>query len=100
MTFDLADFERRLKALENNRGASLRFCTVTEVNAADGSARVKLDDGNNMVSHPLRVLADRVLKEKRQAMPYRGEPVAALFAGQGMEQGVILGGTYTAQTPS
>jgi len=100
MTFDLADIERRLRALENNRGASLRFGTVTEVNAAGGSARIQLDDGGGMVSHPLRVLSDRVLKDKRQTMPDLQEPVAVLFSGQGMEQGVILGATYTEQTPS
>lgn len=95
MTFDMAKLERRLAALEANRGASLRFGTVTEVSEADGTARVQLPDGQNMVSHPLRVMQARSLKDKKQCFPDVGEPVACLFAGQGFEQGVVLGAVYS-----
>lgn len=97
--FDYAALERRIAALEANRGASLRFGTVTESDPETGAARVQLEDGNGMVSYPLRVLQERTLKDKRQTMPDIGEPVAALFSGQGMEQGVVLGACYSSQTP-
>lgn len=100
MTFDMAKLERRVKALEANRGASLRFGTVTEVSEADGTARVQLPDGQNMVSHPLRVMQPRSLKDKKQCFPDVGEPVACLFAGQGFEQGVVLGAIYSPKCAS
>lgn len=98
--FDFAALERRVAALEANRGSSLRFGTVTGVDAADGSARVQLEDGDRMVSAPLRVLQRRSLKDKAQCLPDMGEPVACLFAGQGMEAGVVLGAHYSTQTPA
>lgn len=98
--FDFAALERRVAALEANRGASLRFGTVTGVDAANGSARVQLEDGDGMVSAPLRVLQRRSLKDKAQCLPDIGEPVACLFAGQGMEAGVVLGAHYSTQTPA
>lgn len=100
MPFDMAKLERRIKALEANRGASLRFGTVTEVSEADGTARVQLPDGQNMVSHPLRVMQPRSLKDKKQCFPDVGEPVACLFAGQGFEQGVVLGAIYSPKCAS
>lgn len=98
--FDFAALERRIAALEANRGASLRFGTVTGVDAADGSARVQLEDGDGMVSAPLRVLQRRSLKDKAQCLPDIGEPVACLFSGQGLESGVLLGAHYSTQTPA
>lgn len=98
--FDLVSLERRIAALEANRGASLRFGTVTGVDTADGSARVQLPDGDGMVSAPLRVLQRRSLRDKAQCLPDLGEPVACLFAGQGMEAGVVLGAHYSQQTPA
>ena len=98
--FDFAALERRIAALEANRGASLRFGIVTGVNTKDGSVRVQLPDGDNMVSAPLRVLQRRSLKDKAQCLPDIGEPVACLFSGQGLESGVVLGAHYSTQTPA
>lgn len=100
MNFDYAALERRIAALEANRGASLRFGTVTEIDEKKGTARVQLPDGENMVSWPLRVLHKRVLKDQQQCLPDIDEPVACLFAGQGMEQGVLLGACYSKKHPS
>lgn len=100
MRFDVAAIERRLAALESNRGASLRFGTVTDVNPTTGTARVQLPDGNGMVSHPLRTLQKRSLKDQHQTLPDVGEPVAVLFSGQGFEQGVVLGAAYSQKTPA
>lgn len=98
--FDYAALERRVAALEANRGASLRFGTIVGVDAARGTARVRLDDGDDMVTAPLRVLASRTLKDKVQCLPDIEEPVACLFSGQGMEAGVVLGAHYSDKTPS
>ncbi len=97
MTFDYAQLERRIAALEKNRGASLRFGTVTEVKG--GYARVKIPDGEDVVTHFLPTLQDRVLKDQDIKMPDVGEPVAMLFRGQGFEEGVILGACYSPETP-
>lgn len=98
--FDFAALERRVAALEANRGASLRFGVVTGVDAAGGSVRVQLPDGDGMVSAPLRVLQRRSLKDKAQCLPDIGEPVACLFSGQGLESGVLLGAHYSTQAPA
>ena len=91
---EFAAFERRLRALEKNRGAILRWCEVVAVDEAAGSARVRIPDADDMVTMPLRVLQQRTLKDQHQEMPDIGEHVAVLFAGQGFEQGVILGAIY------
>lgn len=90
----IINLERRIAALEANRGASLRFGTVTEA-SPNGSARVQLHDGGGMVSQPLRTLHRRTLKDKDQCLPDVGEQVAVLFSGQGLEQGCVLGAVYS-----
>lgn len=95
--FDFAALERRVRALEANRGASLRFGKV--VGVSGGAAKVQLEDGQGMVSAPLPTLQRRVLKDQEIKLPDDGEPVACLFAGQGMETGVVLGAVYSAATP-
>lgn len=95
----IADLARRVAKLEANRGASLRFATVTESNVV-GSARVQLHDGDEMVSYPVRTLHKRTLKDKDQTLPDVGEQVAVLFAGQGLEEGCILGATYSEKDQS
>ena len=97
MKFDYAALERRIAALEANRGASLRFGKV--VGVTGGAARVQLEDGQGMVTAPLPTLQRRVLKDQEIKLPDDGEPVACLFAGQGMEAGVVLGALYSQATP-
>ena len=97
--FDYAQQERRIAALEANRGASLRFGTVTGVDAS-GTARVRRPVGDGMVTMPLRLLQRRTLNDKAQCFPDIGEHVACLFSGQGMEQGVVLGACYSGRDPS
>lgn len=97
---DFATLERRIKALENNRGAILRWCSVVEVDEKAGTARVKIPDANGIVSMPLRVLQQRTLKDQHQEMPDLHEHVACLFAGQGFEQGIVLGAVYSSQDGS
>jgi len=97
---EFAELERRLRALENNRGAILRWGEVVQVDEKSGSARVKIDDAGGIVSMPIRVLARRTKKDQHQEMPDIGEPVACLFAGQGFEQGAVIGAHYSDETPS
>jgi phage baseplate assembly protein V len=96
---DFSKYERRIKALEANRGAILRWATVTGVDEGAGTARVQIADGENMVSMPLRVMQRRTLKDQHQELPDVGEHVACLFAGQGFEQGVVLGAVYSEKDP-
>lgn len=95
----IVELERRLSRQEANRGTSLRFCEVTEVDKS-GKARVKLLDGEELISGYIRTLQIRTLKDKHQWLPEVGEHVAVLFAGQGFEQGVILGALYSDKIPS
>lgn len=97
--FDIVTLEKRIAALESNRGASLRFGIVTEVNAREGTVRVMLPDGEGLVSWPLQVLQERSYKDKKQCLPDINESVACLFAGQGLEAGVVLGACYSQKTP-
>jgi phage baseplate assembly protein V len=97
---DFSRMERRINALEANRGAILRWGTVTEVDASAGTARVQIDDAENIVSMPLRVLQRRTLKDQHQELPDLGEHVACMFAGQGFEQGIVLGAIYSDKDPS
>ncbi len=100
MADDFAKLERRLRALEANKGATLRFCEVTAVDEAAGSARVRIPDGEGMVTQPLRVLQQRTLKDQHQELPDIGEHVACLFTGQGFEQGLVLGAVYSSKEPA
>ena len=95
MADDFAGLSRRLKDLESNRGASLRWGTVTEVDERAGSARVQIADADGLVTMPLRVLQHRTLKDQHQELPDVGEQVACIFSGQGFEQGVVLGAIYS-----
>lgn len=90
--FDFAALERRVAALEASAPASLRFGRVTGVEG--GKCRVRLADGQGVVSHPISTLQKRVLKDQDIKMPDLGEPVACLFSGQGCEEGVVLGAYY------
>lgn len=96
--FDIAHLERRIAALEANRGASLRFGKVVGIER--GYARVQLADGHDMVSMPLATLHRRVLRDQDIAMPDLQEPVAVLFGGQGLEAGVVLGAVYSPAVPA
>lgn len=98
--FDFASLERRLAALEANRGACLRFARVSTVQPDRGTARVMLEDGDGMVSYPLQVLFPRTGRDTVQDMPDVGDRVAVLFAGQGFEAGVVLGGCYSGENPA
>jgi phage baseplate assembly protein V len=99
MADDFAKLERRLRALEENRGAVLRWGRVTAVDESAGSARVRIEDADNLVTMPLRVLQQRTLKDQHQELPDIGEHVVCLFAGQGFEQGVVLGAVYSGKEP-
>jgi phage baseplate assembly protein V len=99
MADDFAKLERRLRALEENRGAILRWGAVAAVDESAGSARVRISDADDLVSMPLRVLQQRILKDQHQELPDVGEHVVCLFAGQGFEQGVVLGAVYSDKDP-
>lgn len=92
MNFDIAALEHRVAALEASQTASLRFGRVTGVEG--GKSRVQFKDGQGMNSFLLSSVQKRVLKDQDIKMPDIGEPVACLFAGNGCEQGVVLGAYY------
>ncbi len=95
MTFDFAALERRVAALESAQTASLRFGRVTSI--AGGKARVQFGDGQGMNSYELSTIQRRVLKDQDIKMPDVNEPVACLFAGNGCEQGLVLGAYYNGE---
>ena len=97
---DFAEMERRIRALEDNRGATMRFGEVVEVDEKRGTARVKMADADGLVTMPLRVSQRRTLKDQSQELPDVGEHVYCLFTGQGFEQGVIAGAVYSEPDPS
>jgi len=97
---DFASLDRRLRALENTRPASLRWGEVTQVDETTGTARVKIHDADGMVSKPLRVRQSRTHKDQEQELPDLGEHVGCIFSGQGLEEGLVLGAVYSTKNPS
>lgn len=91
----LAKLEREVAALKANRGGSVRFGEVTEVDEKAGAVRVKLPDGEGLVTMPLRVSQRRTLKDQSQELPDVGEQVICAFTGQGFEQGAVMGAVYS-----
>jgi phage baseplate assembly protein V len=96
----LAELERRVTALEANKGGSIRFGEVTEVDEKTGTVRVKLPDAENLVTMPLRVSQRRTLKDQSQELPDVNEHVICAFTGQGLEQGAVIGAVYSQKDQS
>lgn len=95
---NMAGILRRLEALEQDKGATLRFANV--VGTSDGQVRVQLVDGQGVVTAPLPTIQRRVLKDQEVKLPDIGEPVAVLFSGKGFESGLILGAVYSQNIPN
>ena len=95
---EISRLNRRMDAMEQDKGATLRFANVTGIEK--GHIRVQLADGQNVVTAPLPTLQRRVLKDQEIKLPDIGEPVAVLFSGKGLENGVILGAIYSPNIPN
>lgn len=93
----LGSVTRQVDGQGSTRGGLLRFGTVTSVDAKTGTAKVRFDDADGLVSMPLRVIQDRTLKDKHQHLPDVGEQVACVSSGQsrGNEEGVVLGSFWS-----
>jgi phage baseplate assembly protein V len=100
MADEFSKLERRLTNLEGVQAATLRFGEVTQVDEKAGAARVTIADAGKTTTGALRLLQPRTLKDQQQDFPDTGQQVACLLSGQGYEQGVVLGGVYSAKVPS
>ncbi len=94
------DLELRVKALEAMVRHLIRTGEVVGVDEAAGTARVRFADAQDLVSHPLRVLADKSLRDKSQWMPDLGEQVLCLFLPTGLEQGFVVRAVYSSADPA
>ncbi len=95
-----ADLELRVKALEAMVRHLIRTGEVVGVDEAAGTARVRFADAQDLVSHPLRVLVDKSLRDQSQWMPDLGEQVLCLFLPTGLEQGFVVRAVYSSADPA
>jgi phage baseplate assembly protein V len=78
--------------------SSLHFGYVSEVDAATGRARVKLQDMQGMDTYWLAILQTRVKEDQYAVWVDPGDFVACMLDEKG-EQGVILGCLYSQKNP-
>lgn len=69
---------------------------VTTIDSTKGTARVQIEEQDNKISAPLRVLYRGTLKNKDFWMPKIGEHVLCLFTKQ--SEGFIVGAFYSEGT--
>lgn len=91
----LGDIEKRLRELESLLFNLVRVGEVTAVFPDRGTARVRFQDKQGLVTAELRVPARTAHKVKDYAMPDVGEPVLCVFLPRGREAGFILCSFYT-----
>ncbi len=84
-------------SFSNNASATFRFGIVCSVDIDNITARVRVPDLDNLVSWDLQVLQRKARKDRDHWLPDIREEVACLFAGNGLECGVILGAVYNAK---
>lgn len=95
----MRELERRLEALESMVRQILRPGTVTSVLEDQARVRVKLPDCDGMESKALPVLFPKTHKNKSYDLPDVGEQVLCLFLPTGLEQGFVLGASYSEADP-
>ena len=79
---------------------ALRVAFISSINPEKKTARVKLPDlGEDVVSHELQILRRRSRGDCEYWMYDEGEEVWCLFCGHGLEDGIILGATYSDEDP-
>lgn len=73
----------------------IRIGTVSSINPKNASARVLLEDRDNLVTGELKILFKRTLGTQDYSMIKVGEQVTCLFLPNGLEEGFIIGSYYT-----
>ncbi len=74
--------------------ATIRVGIVDSTNPAKVTARVKIPDLDDLISHDLQVLQRKTRKDKDYWNPDLEEEVLCLFLGNGLERGFVLGALY------
>lgn len=72
---------------------------ISAINEQEGTARVLLEDKDEMTTKEIPLLFLHTLGMKVYAMPEIGEEVLCLFLSNGLEEGFILGSYYNEPTP-
>ncbi|EGJ51841.1 phage baseplate assembly protein V [Desulfocurvibacter africanus] len=96
----LKDIERRIRSLEARLNQSVQVGEVTSVDAARGTAQVRLATPGNadgLITHDLPVLVRKTHADKDYAMPDVGEQVLCVFLPMGLETGFVLGSFYSSR---
>jgi phage baseplate assembly protein V len=75
---------------------SIRVGQVSSVNPINCSARVAFDDLDGLVSAELPILQKSTGALKTYSLPQIGEHVVCVFLPNGIEEGFVIGSSYTA----
>lgn len=95
----LADFEKRLAALESMTAQMVRLGKVVATDPAKATVRVRIVDAFNMVTASLPVVTRKAAEDKDYWMPDIGDQAVCLFRGTGLEDGVCLGVIFSGPSP-
>jgi phage baseplate assembly protein V len=77
----------------------IRVAVVASTDPAAATVRVTVPDGDDLVSHDLRILVRKVHKDKDYWMPDIGDHVLCIFLPFGLEQGFVAGSFYADPDP-
>lgn len=72
----------------------LRVGVVSSVDEKKGTARVRFEDRDDIVSHDLKIIVPQTMKNKYYHIPDIDESVLCAFLQNGIETGFILGAYY------
>ena len=87
--------DQGLDQMRSLLGRLIRVGGVTAAYPDRATVRVRFEDADNVVSHELRVLTRKTLRDKDYWMPDVGEQVLCLCLPHGREQGFVLGTFYS-----
>jgi phage baseplate assembly protein V len=77
----------------------IRVAVVSSTDPTTATVRVTVPDGDDLVSHDLRVLVRKVHQDKDYWMPDVDDQVLCIFLPFGLEQGFVVGSFYSIADP-
>jgi phage baseplate assembly protein V len=72
---------------------------ISSINPEKATARVRFPDIGDIISHEMQILRRRTKGDREYWMYDEGEEVWCLFFGHGLEDGIIIGATYSDEDP-
>lgn len=95
----LEELREEIRDLQARLDHLCRVGQVVRVNAAEHTAVVRLPDADDMITKELPVLVRFAQDNQAYHLPDEGEQVLCLFLPNGLEEGFVLAGFYSAICP-